>query len=109
MRDLIFKKKFGIIYIMKKEIGNFTFESAALYDPDTCAYFEGYRHHEIIRRLQEEGYPSHVVKRCKQGFMVHHEDFLHNSYFITREEATEIAKDNDYPMIGSILTSEDLW
>ena len=93
---------------MKKEIGNFVFESAALYDPGTCTCFEGYRHHEIIRRLQEEGYPSYVVKRCKQGFLVRHSNF-HNSYFISREEATEIAKDNNYPMIGSILTSEDLW
>lgn len=30
-------------------------------------------------------------------------------YFISCEEATEIAKDNDYPMIGAVLTSEDLW
>lgn len=40
--------------------------------------------------------------------MVQHCDYR-DVYFINREEATEIAKDNDFPMIGSILTSEDLW
>ena len=73
MRDLIFKKKFGIIY-MKKEIGNFTFISSALYDPITDGKFKGRRHHEIIKAMQEEGYPSHIVKRCVQGFMIKHCD-----------------------------------
>ena len=40
--------------------------------------------------------------------MVQHCDYR-DIYFISREEATEIAIDNDFPMIGSILTSEDLW
>ena len=91
-----------------KEIGNFTFISSALYDPITDGKFEGCRHHEIIKAMQEEGYPPHIVKRCIQGFMVQHCDYR-DIYFINREEATEIAKDNDFPMIGSILTSEDLW
>jgi hypothetical protein len=90
-----------------KEIGNFTFISSALYDPITDGKFKGRRHHEIIKAMQEEGYPSHIVKRCIQGFIVKHSDYK-EEYFISRDEATEIAKDNDYPMIGSILTSEDL-
>lgn len=53
-----------------KEIGNFTFISSALYDPITDGKFKGRRHHEIIKAMQEEGYPSHIVKRCIQGFMV---------------------------------------
>ena len=91
-----------------KEIGNFTFISSALYDPITDGKFKGRRHHEIIKAMQEEGYPSHIIKRCIQGFMVQHCDYR-DIYFMNREEATEIAKDNDFPMIGSILTSEDLW
>lgn len=93
---------------MKKEIGNFIFESAALYDPITDGKFKGCRHHEIIQAMQEEGYPSHIVKRCVQGFMIKHCDDK-EEYFVSREIATEIAKDNNYPIIGSVLTSEDLW
>jgi len=92
-----------------KEIGNFTFISAALYDPETDARFTGKRHHEIISRLADKGYPSKIIRRCEQGFIVKHCDRYHDEYFITRENATELAKDNDYPMIGSVLTSEDLW
>ena len=90
-----------------KKIGDYIFLYAALFDPGTNSLFQGYRHHEIIRRLQEEGYPSNVVKRCKQGFIIAYKNNYHQ--FISREEATEIVKDNNYPMIGSVLTSEDLW
>ena len=91
-----------------KEIGSFTFICSALYDPITDGKFKGHRHHEIIKAMQEEGYPSHIVKRCVQGFMIRHCDDK-NDYFISRDIATEIAKDNDFPMIGNVLTSEDLW
>ena len=91
-----------------KKIGNYIFLYAALFDPETNSLFQGYRHHEIMRRLREEGYPSNTVKRYKQGFIIVYKDnFRHQ--FISREEATEIAKDNNYSMIGSVLTSEDLW
>lgn len=45
-----------------KEIGNFTFISAALYDPITDGKFKSRRHHEIIQAMQEEGYPFHIIK-----------------------------------------------
>ena len=42
----------------------------------------------------------------RQGFLVEEDGVIK---FITREEATEIAKNNNFSMIGNILTSEDLW
>jgi len=42
----------------------------------------------------------------EQGFVI---DDGNKTEFVNRNEATEIAKFWKMPIIGSILTSEDLW
>ena len=93
-----------------KEIGNTIFICSALnYGFYT---YTGMRHHEIflrLKKLSENGddfLTRTRIQHMRQGFIVEQN---HNIKFITREEATEIAKNNNFPMIDSILTSEDLW
>lgn len=90
-----------------KEIGNVFFIASALnYGFHTYA---GVRHHEIFKYLKEkndEFLTTERIRNMRQGFLVEEDGVIK---FITREEATEIAKNNNFPMIGSILTSEDLW
>lgn len=64
------------------------------------------RHHHIIKLMRESGYTGHVGGP-RQGFV------LSDGRFASREECYPIAKGNGQlkggKMIGSILTSEDLW
>lgn len=92
-----------------KEIGNYIFKSAALCHPLNGITFEGRRHHEIIADMVKKGFTPDFIRDFEQGFIVTHEDYPFDGYFITRDEATEIAQKNKFSMIGSILTSEDLW
>ena len=65
----------------------------------------GSRHHEIYQQMKDKGIPKPLYK--VEGFMV---DFgLQNAVFVNRDQATIIAKKWNIPMIGSVLTSEDLW
>ncbi len=65
----------------------------------------GRRHHEIYQQMKEKGIPKPLYK--VEGFMV--DLGLTNAVFINRDHATTIAKKWNMPMIGSVLTSEDLW
>lgn len=59
------------------------------------------RHSDIILRMGRNGYRQ--VEGDVQGF-------LHiNNTFLTREETQSLLEIKDEEMIGSILTSEDLW
>lgn len=65
----------------------------------------GKRHHEIYQQMKDKDIPKPSYK--VEGFMV---DFgFQNAIFVNREEATKIAQNWNIPMIGSVLTSEDLW
>lgn len=48
-------------------------------------------------------------KNHTDGFLCRVEGKNEIITFISRENATAIAKRANYPMIGSVLTSEDLW
>ena len=93
-----------------KEIGNIIFICSALNYGFNI--YVGKRHHEIFQRLVklsengDEFLTRERIQHMRQGFLIEQN---YNIKFITREEATEIAKNNNFPMIGSILTSEDLW
>ena len=65
----------------------------------------GKRHHEIYQQMKNKKIPKPAYK--VEGFMV---DFgFPNAVFVNRDEATKIAQKWKIPMIGSALTSEDLW
>lgn len=75
----------------------------ALFDPVTGITYSmprPKRHHHILHALPIEIPHDRLV----QGFML---DGIGG--FIDREEATRYAKANGIKMIGSVLTSEDLW
>jgi len=64
------------------------------------------RHHDVIRQMRASGYTG-SVQGDRQGFL------LSNGQFATREAAEPIARAADQlgraKLIGSVLTSEDLW
>jgi hypothetical protein len=64
------------------------------------------RHHTLLNQGREDPLQKNNLNKCVQGFIT-------NSYkFVTREEAYEIVISNGQltkPMIGGVLTSEDLW
>lgn len=66
----------------------------------------GKRHSDIIRKLADAGLTESYKTGHIDGFLC-----IINGYiqFIDRGTATNIAKAANYPMIGSVLTSEDLW
>ena len=73
--------------------------------------FTGCRHNDIIHYLIKLGY-QRPIPNNEQGFIDH------MGYFLTREESLEHCivveqiklKENKQPdIIGSVLTSEDLW
>ena len=67
----------------------------------------GERHHELFSRLRVAGVPRLDIQGSEQGFLVSVDDGLPRFY--NRQEATELAKKIGISMIGSVLTSEDLW
>lgn len=73
----------------------------------------GKRHCDIIKKIAEKGLTKDYKKNHTDGFFckVVWKDNKHHpiQHFISREQSTRIAKENNYSMIGSILTSEDLW
>lgn len=70
----------------------------------------GNRHSDIIRQIANAGYTSDYKIKHIDGFVCRVATKKYNTItFINREQATQIAKKAKYPMIGSILTSEDLW
>ena len=89
---------------MMKQIGGIIFICAAI--DIQLKIFVGKRHHEIFKQLKEKGYTKEEIAHSRQGFLIGEDGVVK---FISRDKATEIAKAYQYPMIGSILTSEDLW
>lgn len=66
----------------------------------------GKRHHEIIKQIHDEGNTKSYFKYHVDGFIL---SSRYGSMFVDREEATELAESMNIPMIGCVLTSEDLW
>ena len=68
--------------------------------------FCGWRHSCIFQQYKER-FPQETYGRVEtQGFLTT------KNRFLTRKEALELVKENGQltkPLIGSILTSEDLW
>lgn len=79
-------------------------EAAIKLEPDVIV--AGKRHHEILAKLAETGHTAEYKKWHQDGFIVINDNF--NLRFRTREECTEWAKAHNIPMIGSVLTSEDV-
>lgn len=67
----------------------------------------GERHHEIFHKLRAAGVPRLDIMGSEQGFLVSVDNGL--PCFYDRKEATEIAKKIGISIIGTELTSEDLW
>lgn len=72
--------------------------------------FLGDRHCDILQKIADAGFTEDYKQCHEDGFLCKiilpkDETIL----FINRKNATEIAKRANYPMIGSVLTSEDLW
>ena len=89
---------------MMKQIGGIIFICAAV--DIQLKTFVAKRHHEIFKQLKEKGYTKEEIAHSRQGFLIGEDGVVK---FISRDKATEIAKAYQYPMIGSVLTSEDLW
>ncbi len=64
------------------------------------------RHHEIIKKIHDDGFTAEYKKFHFDGFIV---KICGKEQFIDRDEATKLAKKYYIPMQSSILTSEDLW
>ena len=69
----------------------------------------GERHYYIIQEIVRLGLIDDYKKNHTDGFLCRVEGKNEIITFISRENATAIAKRANYPMISSILTSEDLW
>ena len=67
----------------------------------------GERHCNILQDIADAGLTDLYKENHIDGFLCR----LSNGTitFIDRDNATRIAKRANYPMIGSVLTSEDLW
>ena len=71
------------------------------YNIDTGLVYCGWRHACIFEIM-----PKESIKNCIQGFLTT------KNRFLTRAKALELVKENGQlkePLIGGILTSEDLW
>jgi len=71
------------------------------YNIDKGLVFSGWRHAAIFETM-----PKGTPKNCAQGFLTT------KNRFLTREEALELVIETGQltkPLIGGILTSEDLW
>ena len=66
----------------------------------------GERHHDCIAEIAKMGLTEYYKKWHEDGFMCLIDSI---PVFISREEATEMAKEMGISMRGSVLTSEDLW
>lgn len=86
------------------QIGGIIFICAAI--DIQLKIFVGKRHHEIFAQLKERGYSKEEIAHSRQGFLIGEDGTVK---FISRDKATEIVKAYQYPMIGAVLTSEDLW
>ncbi len=88
------------------------FSCAAIrfYDRENGVWIEFYgrRHHEIIKDIHDKGYSDDYKSNHIDGFMYIIDDNP-VPIFIDRDTATELAKSAGIPMIGCVLTSEDLW
>lgn len=69
----------------------------------------GERHYYIIQEIARLGLIDDYKKNHIDGFLCKVEGKNEIITFISRENATAIAKRANYPMIDSVLTSEDLW
>lgn len=84
-------------------------ESAAIRDIDGNVWSlpQPARHHDVIRFMRESGYTGPVSGIDQQGFI------LSDGRFCRRKAAYSIAKKADQlkhgTMIGSQVTTEDLW
>lgn len=71
---------------------------------------QGERHCDIIQEIANLGLTKDYKAGHTDGFWCNVHCMNHDTtMFINRENATQIAKRANYPMIGSVLTSEDLW
>lgn len=72
----------------------------------TGRVFSGHRHPQIFE-LTRDLYPfSEWGEKIEQGFLTT------KNRFLTRKEALELVKENGQltkPLLGGVLTSEDLW
>lgn len=75
---------------------------------NTWLEFYGIRHNDILKSIAEKGYTKYYKKNHIDGFMYTYEN-NEKRYFMDRNTATQVAKENNFSMIGSVLTSEDLW
>lgn len=66
----------------------------------------GKRHHEILKAIRDAGEIDYYKKKHIHGFII---GLPWTARFVSTEEATEIAEERGIPMIGGVLTSEDLW
>ena len=70
----------------------------------------GERHYDILQEIADLGLTKDYKAGHTDGFLCKVHCMNHDiTMFISRENATQIAKRANYPMIGSVLTSEDLW
>ena len=67
----------------------------------------GKRHHDILGEIYKQGLTADYKKTHIDGFIIKEDG---KKRFVTREEATKIAKELGIKMTASnTLTSEDLW
>lgn len=84
-------------------------ESAAIRDIDGKVWTlpQPARHHDVIRLMRESGYTGPVSGQDQQGFL------LSNGIYCRRKAAYSVAKKSGQlkngKMIGSQITTEDLW
>lgn len=87
------------------------FKCAAIIFKDTdtgnIVEMRGRRHHEILKSIRFIGRTDMYKKWHEHGFIISR--YGYDAKFVNIEEATKIAKEQGINMIGSVLTSEDLW
>lgn len=76
---------------------------------NTYSTMLGERHYHIIQEIARLGLTNDYKKNHTDRFLCRVKGKNEIITFISRENATAIAKRANYPMISSVLTSEDLW
>lgn len=97
---------------MQDRRSTITFLASAIYfqSDNGPIVMQGERHCDIIKDIADLGLTKEYKAAHTDGFWCNVHCMNHDTnLFISRENATQIAKRANYPMIGSVLTSEDLW
>lgn len=105
-RGLKYRAEWLPSYDPDVELPIFTCAAIMYNDGEGIQIMMGSRHHLIRGAIKERNQLEEYKNWHRDGFMIRHKDI---TFFADTNHATEIAKSFNIPMIGSVLTSEDLF